>query len=248
MNAIANHFYEVIVMDLPVINFENGSRIEPINYGTRTHYLSHAATPTGSDIDYTQTIPDIDMIDLAWVEIKHRIAECDTWRSPPAISTDTYNTSYRNIDLFKKEYEEIQEMRILFVRPEVYDAVCEWYEGLNNVQKHRKATAIYKSISEFREQFDKDKFGVRYTTFYFDNMLAPTEIYESFKEFVRLYGEADARYISEALKMRTIGVDELMWRNNFDYFKVTSIDPDCIEDTIKQAAIEQTECYCRSLL
>ena len=235
-------------MDLSVINFENGSQIETINYDTRTHYLSHAATATGSDIDYIQTIPDADMIDLAWVEIKRRIAECDTWRSPPAISTNTYNTGSRNIDLFKKEYEEIQEMRVLFVRPEIYDVACNWYDGLSDTQKHRKVTTICKSITQFRDQFNKDKFGAQYTTFYFDNMLAPTEIYESFKEFVRLYGEADARYISEALKMRTIGVGELMWRNNFDCFKNTSIDPDCIEDIIQQAWLEQTECYCESLL
>lgn len=211
-------------MALLVKEFANGSWIKSIDYGS-TYRSSRAKTILG----------DEEINDM--FEIKRHIVEpeCDQFGN-------------RNLDLFRREYEEIQEMRVLFVRPEVYNAVCEWDEGLNNVLKHHKVTAIYKSISEFREQFDKDKFGVRYTTFYFDNMLAPTEIYESFKEFVRLYGEADARYISEALKMRTIDVGELMWRNNFDYFKVTSIDPDCIEDTIKQAAIEQTECYCISLL
>lgn len=29
------------------------------------------------------------------------------WKSPPAISTGTYNEVYRNIDLFLREYEEI---------------------------------------------------------------------------------------------------------------------------------------------
>lgn len=239
-------------MDLPVINFENGSQIETINYGTPTYYLSHATTPIWSDIDYTQTIQDTDAINLAWVEIKRRIAESESilWRSPPAISTSTYNTGYRNLDLFRREYEygEVQEMRVLFVRPEVHDTVRNWYEGLNDIQKHRKTTAIFKSLIEFREAFNKDKFGVKYTTFYFDNMLTLTTMLEYFKEFVRLYGEEDARYISEALKMRTIGVGELMWRNNFDCFKNTSIDPDCIEDIIQQAWLEQTECICESLL
>lgn len=170
------------------------------------------------------------------------------WKSPPAISTGTYNKSYRNIDLFLREYEEIQDMRVLFVRPEIYDVVCIWYDGLSDIQKHRKNTAICKSIAQFRDQFNKDKFGVRYTTFYFDQMFSTETITEYFKELVIVYGEEDARYISEAMKMRTIGIGELIYRNNFDCFKSTCIDPNCLDEIIQEALLDGPECYCESLL
>ena len=170
------------------------------------------------------------------------------WKSPPAISTGTYNKAYRNIDLFLREYEEIQEMRVLFVRPEIYDVVCNWYDGLSNIQKHRKNTTICKSIAQFRDQFNKDKFGARYTTFYFDQMFSAETITEYFKELVTVYGEEDARYISEAMKMRTIGIGQLMYRNNFDCFKNTCIDPNCLDKIIQEALLDRTECYCESLL
>lgn len=170
------------------------------------------------------------------------------WKSPPSISTGTYNKSYRNIDLFLREYEEIQDMRVLFVRPEIYDVVCIWYDGLSDIQKHRKNTAICKSIAQFRDQFNKDKFGVRYTTFYFDQMFSTETITEYFKELVIVYGEEDARYISEAMKMRTIGIGELIYRNNFDCFKSTCIDQNCIDEIIQEALLDGPECYCESLL
>lgn len=40
-------------------------------------------------------------------------------------------------------------MRVLFVRPSIYDTVCDWYERMNTVQKHRKETAICKSPEDF---------------------------------------------------------------------------------------------------
>nr|DAP99510.1 MAG TPA: hypothetical protein [Caudoviricetes sp.] len=107
------------------------------------------------------------------------------WKSPPAISTGIYNEAHRNIDLFLKEYEEIQEMRVLFVRPEIYDVVCNWYDGLSDIQKYRKNTTICKSITQFHDQFNKDKFGARYTTFYFDQMFSAETITEYFKELVK---------------------------------------------------------------
>lgn len=59
-------------------------------------------------------------------------------------------------------------MRVLFVKPENYKAVCNWYDRLKEVKNHPKTTVICQSPEEFRAQFDKDKFGVKYTTFYFD--------------------------------------------------------------------------------
>lgn len=181
-------------------------------------------------------------------EINDSIFDFNGQKSPPAISTGTYNKSYRNIDLFLREYEEIQDMRVLFVRPEIYDVVCIWYDGLSDIQKHRKNTAICKSIAQFRDQFNKDKFGVRYTTFYFDQMFSTETITEYFKELVIVYGEEDARYISEAMKMRTIGIGELIYRNNFDCFKSTCIDPNCLDEIIQEALLDGPECYCESLL
>lgn len=220
------------------INFENGSWIR--SFGSEPSYHS-SRTDKIIWVDSNGEQHNV-------FEIKRQIAECDTWRSPPAISTDTYGPSCRNIDLFKQEYEEVQEMRALFVTPEVYDTVCNWYEELNNIQKHRKVTAIFKSPAEFRDQFNKDKFGAQYTMFYFDDMLFPIDVLEYFKEFVRLYGEEDARYISEAMKIRMIDIGKLMLRNNFDCFTSTCIDPSVIDDVIQTALLEQTECYCESLL
>lgn len=101
-------------------------------------------------------------------------------------------------------------MRVLFVKPENYKAVCNWYDRLKEVKNHPKTTVICQSPEEFREQFDKDKFGVRYTTFYFDEEFGMINTVKCFKEFVRLYGDEDARYISEAMKMRTISIDRLL--------------------------------------
>ncbi len=170
------------------------------------------------------------------------------WKSPPAISTGTYNKAYRNIDLFLREYEATQEMRVLFVRPEIYDVACNWYDGLSDTQKHRKVTTICKSITQFRDQFNKDKFGAQYTTFYFDQMFSTETIIEYFKELVMLYGEEDARYISEAMKMRTIGIGALIYRNNFDCFKNMCIDSNYLDKIIQEALLDGTECYCESLL
>lgn len=69
-------------------------------------------------------------------------------------------------------------MRVLFVRPSIYDTVCDWYERMNTVQKHRKETAICKSPEDFWDIFNKDKFGAQYTTFYFDDRLALTDTFE----------------------------------------------------------------------
>lgn len=158
----------------------------------------------------------------------------------------TYGMNTRNKT--RIVYEGEDWMRVLFVRPSIYDTVCDWYERMNTVQKHRKETAICKSPEDFWDIFDKDKFGVQYTTFYFDDMLTMTDTLECFKEIARLYGEEDAKYISEN-KMRRITVNYLMNHNQFDLFQQFSITPECLDDVIHDAlADQQCECVCRPLL
>lgn len=158
----------------------------------------------------------------------------------------TYGMNTRNKT--RIVYEGEDWMRVLFVRPSIYDTVCDWYERMNTVQKHRKETAICKSPEDFWDIFDKDKFGVQYTTFYFDDMLTLTDTLECFKEIARLYGEEDAKYISEN-KMRRITVNYLMNHNQFDLFQQFSITPECLDDVIRDALTnQQSECVCRSLI
>lgn len=158
----------------------------------------------------------------------------------------TYGMNTRNKT--RIVYEGEDWMRVLFVRPSIYDTVCDWYERMNTVQKHRRETAICKSPEDFWDIFDKDKFGVQYTTFYFDDMLTLTDTLECFKEIARLYGEEDAKYISEN-KMRRITVNYLMNHNQFDLFQQFSITPECLDDVIRDALTnQQSECVCRSLL
>ena len=158
----------------------------------------------------------------------------------------TYGMNTRNKT--RIVYEGEDWMRVLFVRPSIYDTVCDWYERMNTVQKHRKETAICKSPEDFWDIFDKDKFGVQYTTFYFDDMLTLTDTLECFKEIARLYGEEDAKYISEN-KMRRITMNYLMNNNQFDLFQQFSITPECLDDVIHDdLADQQCECVCRPLL
>lgn len=139
-------------------------------------------------------------------------------------------------------------MRVLFVRPSIYDTVCDWYERMDTVQKHRKETTICKSPEDFRDIFNKDKFGAQYTIFYFDDRLTTNDIIEFFKEIVRLYGEEDAKYISEN-KMRDITVNYLMNNNQFDHSQKFSIAHEYLDDIICDAlADQQCECVCRPLL
>lgn len=158
----------------------------------------------------------------------------------------TYGMNTRN--KIRIVYEGEDCMRVLFVRPSIYDTVCDWYERMDTVQKHRKETAICKSPEDFWNIFNKDKFGAQYTTFYFDDRLALTDTFEFFKEIVRLYGEEDAKYISEN-KMRRITMNYLMNNNQFDLFQQFSITPECLDDVIHDAlADQQCECVCRPLL
>lgn len=158
----------------------------------------------------------------------------------------TYGMNTRNKT--RIVYEGEDWMRVLFVRPSIYDTVCDWYERMDTVQKHRKETAICKSPEDFWNIFNKDKFGAQYTTFYFDDRLALTDTFEFFKEIVRLYGEEDAKYISEN-KMRRITMNYLMNNNQFDLFQQFSITPECLDDVINNAlADQQCECVCRPLL
>lgn len=158
----------------------------------------------------------------------------------------TYGMNTRNKT--RIVYEGEDWMRVLFVRPSIYDTVCDWYERMDTVQKHRKETAICKSPEDFWNIFNKDKFGAQYTTFYFDDRLALTDTFEFFKEIARLYGEEDAKYISEN-KMRRITMNYLMNNNQFDLFQQFSITPECLDDVIHDALTDQQcECVCRPLL
>lgn len=136
-------------------------------------------------------------------------------------------------------------MRVLFVKPENHKKVCDWYDRLKEVKNHPKTTVICQSPEEFRAQFDKDKFGVRYTTFYFDEEFRLANKVNCFKEFVRLYGDEDARYISATMKMRNISIDRLLQTGDFNVSKSFCVDPDCIDDVIKSA---KRPLSCRSLL
>lgn len=150
--------------------------------------------------------------------------------------------------VFEGDFEGEETMRVLFVRPSIYDTVCDWYERMDTVQKHRKETAICKSPEDFWDIFDKDKFGAQYTTFYFDDMLTLTDTLECFKEIARLYDEEDVKYISEN-KMRRITVNYLMNNNQFNLFQQFSVTPECLDDVIRDALTnQQSECVCRSLL
>lgn len=179
----------------------------------------------------------IDRIRNLFIKYKHRIDN--------KTRTLVYGSQYRYP---RRLYEGEDHMRVLFVRPSIYDTVCDWYEHMDTVQKHRKKTAICKSPEDFLDIFNKDKFGAQYTTFYFDHMLPLTDTFECFKEIVRLYGEEDAKYISEN-KMRRITVSHLMNNNQFDHFQQFSITPECLDDVIHNALADlQCECVCRSLL
>lgn len=135
-------------------------------------------------------------------------------------------------------------MRVLFVKPENYQAVCNWYDNLDTVQKHRKVIVICKSPDEFREKFDYSKMNAQCTMFYFDEDLGLAKSFEYYKLFTKLYGEADVRYICEN-KMRQINIDDLIYRNTFDLFKGFSVVPECLEDIIRTS---RRPLRCRSLL
>lgn len=166
------------------------------------------------------------------------------YKRQPNILTYGMNTGNKT----RIVYEGEDWMRVLFVRPSIYDTVCDWYERMADVQKHRKATSICKSPEDFWNMFDNDKFGAQYTTFYFDDMLPLNDTLECFKEIARLYGEEDAKYISEN-KMRRITMNYLMNNNQFDLFQQFSVAPECLDDVIRDALTnQQSECVCRPLL
>lgn len=155
-----------------------------------------------------------------------------------------YRENNPSVQVAKQCAKEEANMRILFVSPEKYDAVCSWYDNLDTVQKHRKVIVICKSPDEFREKFDYSKMNAQYTMFYFDEHLGLAKSFEYCKLFTKLYGEADVRYIC-GNKMRQINIDDLMHRNTFDWFKEFSVVPECLEDIIRAS---RQPLRCRSLL
>lgn len=155
-----------------------------------------------------------------------------------------YRENNPSIQVAKQCAKEEANMRILFVSPEKYDAVCSWYDNLDAAQKHRKVIVICKSPDEFREKFDYSKMNAQCTMFYFDEHLGLAKSFEYCKLFTKLYGEADVRYIC-GNKMRQINIDDLMYRNTFDLFKKFSVVPECLEDIIRAS---RHPLRCRSLL
>lgn len=108
------------------IEFENGSKIQVIKYGNeRSHddvmtiystddkpvkvcYENNwnvTKTTQGKDDEYLAEISRY--ITAATLLNKFEYEFYDYFS--PAISTNTYNTGYRNIDLFNREYEEISD-------------------------------------------------------------------------------------------------------------------------------------------
>lgn len=161
------------------------------------------------------------------------------------VKTFVYGAQYNNLKIF---FEGEEAMRVLFVRPSIYDTVCDWYERMADIQNNRKTTVICKSSEEFNQLFDPQKFGASYTTFYFDDMLSLGDVFDLFRNLIPLYRDVNTRYISEN-KMRRISISYLMNNNRFDVFQSFSVDPDCLEDVIKETLTEYNgECVCYSLL
>lgn len=221
------------------IKFKNGSIIQAINYGGENNRPVRAKPYDQYNYD------DLKYTNISWGRsyegqqeylFKLKLQLCETsnpvldfqgWRSPPAISTETYGVSCRNLEIDEGDIE----MRVLFVKSEDYNQICEWYDGLNEVQKHRKVVAICKSPDQFREQFNIDKFGAQYTTFYFETWLPAKERVEYCKLFVDLYGADTAQYIMKN-KMRSIYKTDLLNNNAFDIFRSFILDDDLIEHIV----------------
>lgn len=108
------------------IEFENGSQIQTIKYNGKFHddvTIIYSTDDKPVKVCYennwnvTKTTQGEDDEYLA--EISRYIAtetlssmfeyEFYDYFPSPAISTNTYNTGYRNIDLFNREYEEISD-------------------------------------------------------------------------------------------------------------------------------------------
>lgn len=135
-------------------------------------------------------------------------------------------------------------MRALFVNPEKYASIVEQYEGLDEVQKHRKMCGIFNSPYKFRDAFDKSKYGPKYTMFYFDEDVKPTMVINYIKMLINLYGENDARYIVE-YKLRNIDGNELIQVNTFNNFTDLKVSSELFNNILKESSKLFT---CKSLL
>lgn len=109
------------------IEFENGSQIQAIKYGNgkfhddvitiystddkpvKVCYENNwnvTKTTQGEDDEYLAEISRYITAATLLNKFEHEFYD---YFSSPAISTNTYNTGYRNIDLFNREYEEISD-------------------------------------------------------------------------------------------------------------------------------------------
>ena len=111
------------------IEFENGSQIQTIKYDNVKFHddvtIIYSTDDKPIKVCYENNPNAMaltwhtDDYFEDWAEIKRHIVTSEPsnefeyefydYFSSPAISTNTYNTEYRNIDLFNREYEEISD-------------------------------------------------------------------------------------------------------------------------------------------
>ncbi len=110
------------------IKFENGSLIQTIYDNDRSHddaITIYSTSDKPVKVCYENnwnmmvSTQSTDDYFEDWADIKRRIAASESpnnfeyefydYSPSPAISTNTYSTEYRNIDLFNREYEETSD-------------------------------------------------------------------------------------------------------------------------------------------
>lgn len=135
-------------------------------------------------------------------------------------------------------------MKVLFVRPDAYENIVEWYDQLAQIKKHRKTCAICCTPDQFREQFNESKFGWNYTVFYFDRYIKPGDQMAYFKMLIDCYGEENGINVLQQ-RLKIIHLDLMRMYGNFSAANDYHVD-----DELIKKALEGTQrlCYCRSLL
>lgn len=109
------------------IEFKNGSQIQTIKYGSeRSHddvisiystdnkpikvcYENNWNVTETTQGAYCEHLAEIKRYIIAAASPNKFDYEFYDYFPSPSISTNTYNTEYRNIDLFNREYEEIKD-------------------------------------------------------------------------------------------------------------------------------------------
>ena len=167
-----------------------------------------------------------------------------------------YESSVKTVTQSTDDYSEAiaaftdigdSTMRVLFVKPEKYKDVSDWYSRMHYVQKNRKTTLICAGSNTFQAQISQYKLDAKHTTFYFDEDMSITEILQCFKEFVRTYGADDSTFISKN-RMRRIDINKLMEINCFDCYSDITIDDAYLPKLISDAMGESSKRVCKILL